>query len=330
MKKIALEEHFETQLDRELDKEAMAGFDFPMTADAARGKYLADLFDAPFAEHRFKVMDQGEIAVQVISPNCQAVQFEHDAKRAVEMAVLINDEAAEMVSRSGGRLKAFAVLPMQDPAAAARELEKRVREQGFVGGFVQGQTGLGEYPYYDDPFYDPVWDRLEELDLPFYIHPRNPKAEEVQSLAGREEMLANTWNWGYVTGTLALRMVFGGVFMKHPGLKVMIGHMGETIPYVLARLDEGFTCRGLLEKGMLQELPSFYIRRNIYITTSGGWNPETMRCAISAIGADHILFAADYPHFVQEQAVAQIDNAGLSEDEMADICYRNAERILHL
>ncbi|MBO5999930.1 MAG: amidohydrolase [Lachnospiraceae bacterium] len=330
MKKIALEEHFETALDRELDKEAMKDFVFPMTADAERGKYLADLFDLPFEEHRFPVMDRGEIAVQIISPNCQAVQFAHDSKRAVEMAVLINDEAAELAAGSGGRLKAFAVLPMQDPAAAAAELEKRVKEQGFVGAFVQGQTGLGDYPYYDDPVYDPVRDKLEELDLPFYIHPRNPKAEEVQSLAGREEMLANTWNWGYVTGTLALRMVFGGVFAKHPGLKVIIGHMGETIPYVLARLDEGFTCRGLLEKGALPELPSYYIKKNIYITTSGGWNPETMRCAISAIGADHIMFAADYPHFVQEQAISQIEGAGLSEEEMAAICWQNAERILHL
>lgn len=330
MRKIALEEHYENEIQRRYDEEALRDNPFPATADATRAEYLMNLFDAPLEEHRIPTMDKLGIDIQVISPNAQAVQFLSDAKRAVEMAQDINDMSYDIVKQNPKRFRAFALLPMQDPKAAADELRKRVTRQGFVGGFIHGQTGLGDYPYYDDVCYDVLWDVMEELDVPLYIHPRSPEADQIKNLKDCDELLGNTWNWGYVTATLVLRMVFCGVFEKHPDLKVVIGHMGETLPYCLERLDEGYTCRRLWEKGRIPKVPSYYLKRNLYIAASGGYRPETMRCAIRALGVDKIVFGTDYPHFPTETAVAQLEACDLSQEEMEAICYKNAERLLKL
>lgn len=330
MRKIALEEHYENKIFEQYDKEALAGNPFPNTADPTRMKYLQELFDAPITEHRIPIMDKYDIAIQILSPNTQAVQYISDAKRAVELAGRINDISRELTAQAPGRFLAYALLPMQDPRAAAKEMEKRVKEQGFVGAFVHGQTGLGEFPYYDDDSYEVVWSMLEELDVPLYIHPRSPEADQIKALEGCDELLGNTWHWGYVTATLVLRMVFGGVFEKHPGLKVIIGHMGETIPYCLKRLDEGYECRRLWERGRITNPPSYYLKRNLYITASGGYRPETMKCAIEALGADKILFGTDYPHFPTETAVEQLEACRLSQGELEAICYKNAERLFQL
>lgn len=327
MRKIAVEEHFENEEMRQFDGEAMEGNPFPITADETRATYLKELFDAPIEKHRLAVMDQFDIEVQIISPNAQAVQYERDAGRAVEMAVSINDMTAKFAAQAPERFWALALLPMQDPAAAARELERCVKQYGFVGAFIHGQTGLGDYPYYDDPCYDPLWEMLEALDVPLYIHPRSPEADQIKAFEDCPELLGNTWHWGFVTGTLVLRMVFNGVFERHPQLKVIIGHMGETIPYCLKRLDEGYECRRLWEQGKITNPPSYYLKRNLYIATSGGYRPETMACAIEALGVDKILFGTDYPHFPTEMAVEQLGKCRLTREEMEMICYKNARRL---
>ena len=330
MRKIAVEEHFENELFRQFDREAMEGNPFPVTADEKRARYLMDLFDAPVTEHRIPTMDRFEIDLQIISPNAQAVQYLKDARRAVEMAAQINDAAESFVAQAPERFRALALLPMQDPEAAAAELERCVKEKKFVGAFIHGQTGLGEYPYYDDACYDVLWDKMELLDVPLYIHPRSPEADQIKAFEDCKELLGNTWHWGFVTGTLVLRMVFNGVFERHPGLKVVIGHMGETIPYCLRRLDEGYECRRLWEQGKISNPPSYYLKRNLYIATSGGYRPETMACAIEALGVDKILFGTDYPHFPTESAVEQLGQCRLNKEELEKICYKNAERLFAL
>lgn len=330
MIKIAVEEHFENELLRQFDREAMEGNPFPVTADAKRTEYLNSLFDAPITEHRIPVMDQFDIAIQIISPNAQAVQYLKDAGRAVEIAKAINNITEDFVNQAPDRFRALAILPMQDPYRAAAELERCVKEKKFVGGFIHGQTGLGEYPYYDDPCYDVLWEKMEQLDVPLYIHPRSPEADQIKAFDGCKELLGNTWHWGFVTGTLILRMVFNGVFERHPDLKVIIGHMGETIPYCLKRLDEGYECRRLWEEGKITNPPSYYLKKNLYIATSGGYRPETMACAIEALGIDKILFGTDYPHFPTESAILQLEKCRFSKEELEKICYKNAEELFHL
>ena len=330
MRKIAVEEHFENEVFRQFDREAMEGNPFPVTADETRANYLKELFDAPVAKHRIPTMDKFGIDIQIVSPNAQAVQYLHDAGRAVEMAEKINDMTGDFVAQAPKRFRGLALLPMQDPKAAAREAGRCVSEKKFVGAFIHGQTGLGDYPYYDDPCYDVLWDKLEELDVPLYIHPRSPEADQIKAFKGCEELLGNTWHWGFVTGTIILRMVFNGVFERHPRLKVIIGHMGETIPYCLKRIDEGYECRRLWEQGKITNPPYYYLKRNLYIATSGGFQPETMACAIEALGIDKILFGTDYPHFPTESAVCQLEACRLTKEELEKICYKNAQRLFAL
>lgn len=330
MRKIAVEEHFENEIFRQLDQEALKGNPFPVTADEQRANYLKQLFDAPVAEHRIPTMDKFDIAVQIVSPNTQAVQYLKDADRAVAVAVQVNDMTEAFVVQAPDRFRGLAVLPMQDPERAARELERCVHEKKFVGAFIHGQTGLGDYPYYDDPCYDLLWKRLEALDVPLYIHPRSPEPDQIKAFDGCDELLGNTWDWGFVTGTLVLRMVFNGVFERFPNLKVVIGHMGETIPYCLKRLDEGYECRRLWEQGKITSPPSHYLKRNLYIATSGGFRPETMACAVEALGIDKILFGTDYPHFPTEMAVEQLEQCRLTKGELEAICSKNAERLFKL
>lgn len=327
MRKIALEEHFSNKLFEQFDQEAFRDRGFPVLTDPKRKEYLDHGFFAPVEEYRIPKMEENKVELQILSPDTQAVQYLTDPKRAVSMAKTINDLAREMVCQNPRHFRAFAVLPMQDPKAAAKELAFRVKEQGFVGGFVHGHT---HFSYYDEEKYDPVWDKLEELDVPFYMHPSNPEADQIRMYEGYEELLGNTWNWGCVTATHILRMVFGGVFERHPRLKVVIGHMGEMLPYMLGRLDEGYEGRRIWEKGRISNPPSFYLKRNLYITTSGGYQPETMRCAVEALGADHMMFASDYPHFPMDQAARQVENSGLDQKELEQICYENALQLLKL
>lgn len=327
MKKIALEEHFKYEIFEQYDEEAMEGNKFPALTDPARRKMLNQRFYKPVSTHRLPDMDAHNVAIHIISPDTRFVQSTLDAKKAVEVARIVNDKAYEFVNQAPERFRAFAILPMQDPEAAVEELRFRIKEQGFVGAFVHGHT---HFSYYDEEKYDPIWSALEELDVPLYIHPSNPEADQIRIYDGYDELLGNTWNWGYVVATHVLRIVFGGVFERHPKAKLMIGHMGETLPYVLGRLDEGYQGRKIWEKGRISNPPSFYIKRNVYLTTSGGYRPESMHCAIESMGAEHVLFAIDYPHFPTDEAVKQIENCGLSQEEMELVYYKNAERLLKL
>ncbi len=327
MKKIGLEEHFHNNIFYEYDKEAYADNTFPNLSDPERfEKVLRPVLEAPLQAHRIPVMDKNDIRMHIISPNTCAIQYLTDAAKAVEWARVSNDAAAALVAQAPDRLRAYAILPMQDPVAAAVELRFRVEKQGFVGAFVFGST---LFSYYDDLKYDIVWQTLEALDVPMYLHVANPEADQIRMYEGCYGLLGNTWNWGCVAATHALRLVFNGVFERHPGAKLILGHMGEMLPYVLGRLDEGFECRRG-ENGQMANPPSFYIKRNVYIATSGAFRPETLRCAIDAMGIDKIMFATDYPHFPTEKAVAQIENSGISAVEKEAIYYRNAERVFHL
>lgn len=330
MKKIAVEEHFENQLFRQFDEEVKDISTFPVAADEQRQAYLKNILDMPVKDHRISTMDKFDISVQIVSPNTPAVQYLHDSERAVEMAARVNDMTEAFVDQAPDRFRGFALLPLQNPQMAARELERCINEKKFVGAFIHGQTGLGDYPYYDDRCYDVFWEKVVDLDVPVYIHPRNSETDQIKAFLGCEELLCNTWQWGFVTGTLVLRMVFNGVFERFPDLKVIMGHMGETIPYCLKRLDEGYECRRLWESGKISNLPSYYLKRNIYISTSGGYRPETMACAIDALGMDKILFGTDYPHFPTEMSVDQLEQCRLNKEELEAICYKNAERIFKL
>ncbi len=187
---------------------------------------------------RLPEMDANGVAVQVLSISTPGVQWlpPSETKRAVLQAAKFNDAMAEVVHAHPARFKAFATLPMQDPEAAAKELERCVAQLGFVGAMVHGHTN-GEY--LDDPKFSAVWERAEALDAPIYLHPTDPIPDQIKIYDGHSELLGPAWNWGVETGTHALRIVFGGVFERYPKATLILGHMGEMLPYFLPRINVG-------------------------------------------------------------------------------------------
>lgn len=328
MKIIAVEEHWQLEEFEKLSDEHEARRKFPSLQNPGKTEDTPQsVYYLPPEKHRFPIMDKYGIDMQVLSIGGRAVQNDPDTARAVHNAHYANDVLYSITQRYPDRFKAFGLLAMQDPMAAAEELERCVKELGFVGIMLFGPTN---FSYYDEPKYYPVWAKLEELNVPLYLHAASPEADQVRMYEGYDELLGLTWNWGVFTATHALRIMFGGIFDRFPKAQLILGHMGEGLPYLLGRLDEGYDYRNVKMKERMAHYPSYYIKNNIYITTSGGFQPEAMLCAILAVGAERILFANDYPHCPAEKTIAQLDACTLTDEQRELICHGNAERLLRI
>jgi 2,3-dihydroxybenzoate decarboxylase len=316
-RKIALEEHFTTP---ELAKRNVAR---PTRSDTIFADIERRLVD--FDELRLEVMDKAGIDLAVLSVTTPGVQAERDTKTAVKLAQDANDSLAKEVQKRPKRYAGFAHLPTQDAGAAAVELERAVKELGFKGALINGQTNGN---YLDADMYIPFWERAQALDVPVYLHP-GAMADRPAMFAGRPELDGPVWAWTADTAAHALRLVFGGTFKRFPKLKVILGHMGETLPFFLWRFDSRWEL-ALGEKLAPDELPSAIIRRNIVITTSGVCAPAPLADAIAALGEDSVMFSVDYPYEDTPTAATFIDTAPLSEAVRTKVCHGNAERILKL
>jgi 2,3-dihydroxybenzoate decarboxylase len=213
---------------------------------------------------------------------------------------------------------------MQDPIAAADELERAVTELGFKGALVNGHT---HGTYYDDPAYDPFWERMQALDVPLYLHPTDPCAP-LAACEGHPELAGATWGWCVETGSHALRLLFGGVFDRFPRLKLIIGHMGEGLPFLRWRFDSRFEAYPHGVKLKLK--PSEYFGRNIFITTSGVCSAASLAGAIGEMGADAVMFSVDYPYESSSVAADFIEQAPLDDSTRQQLCQGNAARLLKL
>ncbi len=319
MRVIGLEEHFVTP-DLVGYGASTAGIAQPQAwADASRR-----LLD--FTEERLPTMDAAGLDVQVLSLNSPGLQAETDAAVAVAKAVTVNDFLAGVMESNPERFSGFAALPLQDPKAAADELERAVTQLGMCGALVNAHT---QGTYLDDQRYRVVWERAAALDVPLYLHPANG-VDTAHVFSGHPELVGPMWSWGVDTATHVLRMIFGGVFDDFPDAKLLLGHMGEGLPYALWRLDSrwGFHNHHGIE--LARERPSEYLRHNLYITTSGVCSSAPLLCSLLALGSDHILFATDYPFETIEDATEFLRTAPISEADREKIAHRNAERLLHL
>lgn len=316
MRKIALEEHFTTP---ELAKYVAR----PTQSDSIFADIEKRLAD--FDQLRLETMDKAGIDVAVLSVTTPGVQSEPDAKLAVGLARSANDLLAREVQKRPRRYAGFAHVAMQDAGAAADELQRAIKDLGFKGALINGQTG-GHY--LDEDRYLPFWERVQELDVPVYLHPGG-LVDHPAMFANRPELNGPTWAWTVETATHALRLVFGGTFKRFPKLKVILGHMGETLPFLLWRFDS----RAQLQVG--REIapgsrPSDIIKRNIVITTAGVCAPGPLVEAIGALGEDSVMFSVDYPYEDTQVAADFIDSAPISEALRAKVCHGNAERLLRL
>lgn len=328
MRIIAVEEHVPIRFIDDHAEEIQGRLGFPNLFDSERmSEAVTPVMYAEPAFHRIPLMDENGVDIQVLSVGDMytCISNELDADIAFDRARKANDYLYDTMQQYPDRLRGFGVLAMQDPARAVQELERCVKQLGFVGIMVHGATN---FHYYDEPQFFPVWDKMEELAVPFYLHVANPQADQISMYEGHPIMLGNTWNWGVVAATHALRLVFSGLFDRFPRAQFILGHMGEGIPYVLGRLDDGYDCRRGLVKDKMKNPPSYYIKNNFYITTAGEYRPEAMKCAIEAIGAGRILFANDYPHFSLEKSIAQIEACNLTQEQTELIYHKNAERLM--
>ena len=313
--KIALEEHFLCPGFEGYWKATVADVDPNFLKQA-----VARLSD--FGELRLKSMDGAGIARSVLGLTGPGVQAERDTATAIRNARAANDFLAREVQKRPDRYSGFAHLPMQDAKAAADELERCQKELKFCGAMINGHTN-GQY--LDHPSLYPFWERAEALGATIYIHPTDPIAPS-PALDGVNGLRRATWEWGFETGSHALRLVFSGLFDRFPRAKVALGHLGETLPFLLWRFDS----RAQLYGVKLGKPPSQYIKENIAVTTSGMCSAEPLACTISALGADRVMFAADYPFEAAEEAGHFIDTVPLSDKVRADICVNNAVRLLGL
>jgi 2,3-dihydroxybenzoate decarboxylase len=286
---------------------------------------LAPVALQDFGDHRLSTMDQHHIDYAVLSLAGPGVQIEKDAAVAVRRAKSVNDFLAGEMQKRPSRYGGLAHLPMQNPAIAADELERCIHDLGFHGAMINGQTN-GEYLDLDK--YSVFWERAAGLEAPVYLHPGNP-VDHPAMYDGHPELWGPVCSWAFETATHALRLVFSGVFERYPQARLVLGHMGETLPLNLCRFDSRWPIshRGSMT---LAQPPSFYIKRNIAITTSGVCSDISLRCALESMGNENVMFSVDYPFEKTELAAQFIENARISEDERIKVGYANAKRLLRI
>lgn len=320
IKKIAVEEHFGVAdiIDDSQKKLPQPGWE---TLRAA----LLDLDGRLLPQ-----MDAHDIDTSILSLTSPGIQAVADRQKAVEIARHANDFLAEVVARHPQRFQGLAAVPLQDPDAAAQEVIRCVRQLGFKGlcvnGFSQIDTDESSV-YCDAPQYRPFWGEVEKLGVPFYLHPRftQPRGD----LDGHPWFRGAAWSFGVETATHALRLMGSGLFDQYPKLTCVLGHLGETLPNTIWRIEHRVRKmpRGIPAKKPLGD----YLRSNFYFSTSGNFSTKALLNAILEVGADRILFAADYPFEQISEAAEWFDHLdSISESDRVKIARSNAEGLFKL
>jgi 2,3-dihydroxybenzoate decarboxylase len=321
--KIGLEEHFAIA-DTLADSK---GFLPDSTWSELQGR-LTDLHD-----QRLALMDRYGLEMMILSLNAPAVQAIPEPGRANETARKANDFLAEQVRMRPDRFQGLAALPMQDPDLAARELQRCVKELGFKGALVNGFSQVNNADtavYYDLPQYRPFWQVVENLDVPFYLHPRNPLPRDAKIYEGHPWLMGPTWAFGQETAVHALRLMGSGLFDLYPHLTVILGHMGEGLPYSMWRVDN---CNGWVPSRHTypaKKKIADYFCANFYLTTSGNFRTQALINAMLEVGSDHILFSTDWPFENVSHAADWFDAATISENDRIKIGRTNAIRLFKL
>jgi len=321
--KIALEEHFaipETLMDSR-------GY-FPDRVWQEVKSRVMDLH-----ERRLKLMDEHGIEMMLLSLNAPAVQAIPDPAKARDIARRANDYLAEQVQKRPQRFQGLAALPMQEPEVATRELERCVKELGFRGALVNGFSQINDPDtpvYYDLPQYRPFWATAERLGVPFYLHPRNPLPRDSRIYEGHAWLLGPIWAFAQETAVHALRLMGSGLFDEHPRLQIILGHMGENLPFALWRIDNA--------NGWIENRHSYaakkrmrdYFSANFYVTTSGNFHTPALLNAIAEIGVERVMFSTDWPFENIDHAADWFDACPIAENDRVKIGRENARRLFRL
>ena len=337
MKKITVEEHFAIQ--EQLDtvhsivegkypilevgqQEKMLDRELPFIYPSINQDTVNKLLD--IGEGRIREMDKDGIDMQVLSLVSPGVQV-FDAATGTAIAKKANDKLAEAVRKYPTRFAGLASIAPQNPIEAAKELERAVKELGLRGALINSHT-KGEY--LDDKKYWVIFETAERLGVPIYIHHRCPSPDMIKPYLAYPRLHTAMLGFAAEVSLHAVRLICGGVFDQFPKLTIILGHLGEALPYWFWRMDNMWQMRAFPNRP--KRLPSEYFQDNFYITTSGMfWQPPLL-CACMAMGADRILFAVDYPIESNEKAVQFIETASISQHDKEKICHLNVEKLLGL
>ena len=279
-------------------------------------------------EGRIAAMDEAGIDIQVLQLTSPGVQV-YDTRQAMDLAQSTNERLAEAVRAHPDRLAGLATIAPQDPRAAAEELERAVKTLGLKGGLINSHT-KGEY--LDEPKFSVIFEKAQELDVPIYIHPRVPAQDMVKPFQKYFGLEAAAFGFPMDASLHALRLILSGVFDDYPKLKIVLGHMGEGLPFWLPRIDKKMAFFGSIQppKRKLEKAPSQYFLENFHITTSGMNYEAPLKLAHEVMGPDRVMFAVDYPFEENEEAVRVMDGAPISDEDKAKIYQTNAERVFKL
>lgn len=325
--KIALEEAFSLPRQEERTR-WWAGF-FAVDSD----KHTREISDID--NYRTQYADKYGVGYQILSYTAPGVQDIWDPKEAQKLAVEVNDWVAENIKGKEDRYGAFATLSMHNPSEAAAELRRCVTKFGFLGALVNDTQRAGpdgdDMIFYDQPEWDEFWSVVEELDVPFYLHPRNPTGTIHDKLwAKRKWLVGPPLSFAQGVSLHLLGMVTNGVFDRHPKLQVIIGHLGEHLPFDIWRINHWFEDvkkpLGLDCKRTIKD----YFQDNIWITTSGHFSTQTLSFCQTMLGSDRILFSIDYPFENFHDACTWFDGAELSLADKAKIGRENAKKLFKL
>jgi predicted TIM-barrel fold metal-dependent hydrolase len=284
---------------------------------------LADLDDG-----RIAAMDSGGIDVQVLSHTQPGVEGLPPVE-AVVLAREANDFLAAAIARHPDRLSGFAMLPTPDPDRAADELERSVSRLKLRGGLVNGRTGER---YLDHRTFWPIFERAEQLGVPIYLHPGLPPSQLREAWFGglppavAYRLSIAAWGWHIDTGVHALRLITSGVFDRYPRLQIIIGHMGEAIPFMVDRTNRTLPRQ---VTALDREIKDYFVS-NFYVTTSGFFAAAPLQCLLLVSGADRVMFSVDYPYSSNEDGRLFLDSAPISAADREKIAHVNAERLLGL
>ncbi|MBC7779470.1 MAG: amidohydrolase [Proteobacteria bacterium] len=310
---IALEEHY---FDPELSK-LFDGYE----AQPKMGPRLLDL-----DHERIRLMDEAGVDIQVLSHAAPATH-RLDGATAVPIARRVNDRLRETIARHPSRFAGFATLPAADPQAAADELERAVVELGMKGAMVHGLTqGL----FIDDKRFWPIFERAQALDVPIYIHPSRPNPVVIDAYykdyVKEFPSITNAgWGFGVETATQAVRLVLSRVFETYPKLKIICGHLGEGLPFLLWRIDMTMSRSG--------NSPLYFretFREHFWLTTSGNFSHSALLCTVMEMGIDRILFGIDYPYVENAPGTAWMQEVPLCTEDREKILNGNAKRLLRM
>jgi predicted TIM-barrel fold metal-dependent hydrolase len=324
MRTITLEEHF---ISPGFLAGPGKGFAEQLRSRGPRGErmyeQLQDIGDKRIAE-----MDAAGIDMQVLSLNSPGVE-QAEAAEQLSIAVESNDFLAEAVKKYPSRFAAFAALPVAAPDRAAEELDRRVRQQGFKGTLINGHT---RGRYLDDKFFSPILERAEALNVPIYLHPTVPPKAVVEASFGgfspavTAMLVGGAWGWHIETSVHLIRMMLGGVFDRYPKLQVVIGHLGEGIPFMLPRLNKNLP----REVTKLDRPLEAYLRGNVHYTFGGFNFPATFLNLLLEVGVERIMFSVDHPYGSMAEARAFLQQIPVSELDRERIAHGNAEKLLGL